>query len=196
MPKVFLDKLVTSAHFPPAEGSRGYCSTTIFPDLSHTMLSTSFCPPKTTAMTPKGQMTQIFKQHAFRRYQTCERGAAEARHVPKFFKRAANVFNNKVLMDLEQMKLTRNDRRAKLWTAGKAEHGFASLDSQHDGGQVGGMMDLGSMESMDGIPRGASHSMAATPNNAYGRPATTQGEGRGGREGAPHPSSLPPPMAS
>ena len=130
MPKVFFDKLVTSAHFPPADGSRGYCSTTIFPDLSHTMLSTSFCPPKTTAMTPKGQMTRIFKQHAFRRYQTCERSAAEGRYVPKFFKRAANVFNNKVLLDLEQMKLTRNERRERIWKEGKAEYDKATQARQ------------------------------------------------------------------
>jgi len=169
MPKVFLDKLVTSAHFPPADGSRGYCSTTVFPDLSHTMLSTSFCPPKTAAITPKGEMTRIFKQQSFRRYQACERGAAEARYIPKFFKRASSVFSNKVLIDLEQTKLARNERRNQIWARGKTRHGFAGLGSRHE-------------ESMDGVPRGASLSLAhsAGADTAWGRPATTYGREAGG----------------
>ena len=168
-----MDKLVTSAHYPPVEGSRGYCSTTTFPDLSHTMLSTNFCQPQTVAITPKGEMTKVFRQQAFRLYQGCERGAAEIKTKPRFFKRASYVFNNKVLLDLEQMKLTRNERRQKIWESGKKQHGFDSLDS--------------SQESIDGIrlerdqkPRtlGLSHSFGGTESASIDatRPATSTGK--------------------
>jgi hypothetical protein len=129
MPKVFLDKIVTSAHVPPSQGSRKYISTTTFPDLSHTMISTKFCPVLPSAMTPNGEMTRTYKHHAFRLYQTCERPSAELKMKVKFFKRAHHVFANKILLDLEQMKITRNERRQKIWTQGKKDLGFESMDS-------------------------------------------------------------------
>ena len=137
MPKVFLDKIVTSAHFPPAEGSRKYTSTITFPDLSHTMISTKFCPILPSAMTPNGEMTRTYKRHAFRQYQTCERPSAEIKMKKRFFLRASHVFNNKVLLDLEQMKLTRNERRQRIWTKGKKDHGFEGLEESFIGIESG-----------------------------------------------------------
>jgi len=206
MPKVFLDKLVTSAHMPRAEGSRGYTSKTTFPDLSHTMISTSFCPAGApAAMTPKGEFLRTYRHHAFMTHQKNERPAASMKRKPKFFKRAHNVFANKVLMDLEAMKRTRNERRQQIWEAGKKSTGFEDLErSSSNNMDMGGMsrstafeshgFDAPEGEEKYGHTYGGSSGGAAARNSHGGlagdgeglgpgrRPATTQSGTDGSRD--------------
>jgi hypothetical protein len=167
MPKVFLDKLVTSAHMPRAEGSRGYISKTTFPDLSHTMISTQFCAPKPNALTSKGEVLQTYKHHAFVKYQKTERPNAELKHKPKFFKRAHNVFANRVLMDLEAMKRTRNERRDQIWKKGKAETGFNDLEAKST---------IASVKEFDQRSHNRRQGGGPEDPRAQQRPATTQGQ--------------------
>ena len=125
---IFLDKLVTSMHRPRMKGSTGFVSTTTLPDLAHTFITTSFCPQETKAMTPKGEMTSTYKYEAYQQSRIVERPASELRMRPKFFKRAHNVFTNKVLLDLQQTSQARNRRREQIWTTGKADYGFEGLE--------------------------------------------------------------------
>ena len=93
MPKsVFLDKIVTSMHRPRRDGSTGFVSTTCFPDLSHTQITTNYCPQPTTACTPLGNMTLKFRIEAHRETRSAQRPVSEFMRRPKFFRRAHNVF--------------------------------------------------------------------------------------------------------
>jgi hypothetical protein len=47
---------------------------------------------------------------------------------PKFFRRAHNVFANKVLLDLENMKRVKHSRRQQIWETGKADYGFEGIE--------------------------------------------------------------------
>ncbi len=122
---------MTSAHLPRQKGSTGYYSTTVFPDLSHSQITTRFCPPKerVVAMTPLGVITKKYREESQQNVRMVERPCSELKHKAKFFRKAHNVFANKVLLDLEAMKLTRNRRREKIWTRGKKETGFEDLEN-------------------------------------------------------------------
>ena len=109
MPKIFLDKIVTSAHLPPQRGSTGYTSTTTLPDLSHTLVHTEYAPAIIQAMTPKGEMTRKFRAYGHKLAREVERPRSEMKRKAKFFKRAHNVFANKILLDMQ--KNTRRSRR-------------------------------------------------------------------------------------
>ena len=156
MPKVFLDKLVTSAHLPRVEGSTGYCSTSVFPDLSHSMITTRFCPPQSRAMTPLGEMTKTYRAESFLRVRSVERPMSELKRKAKFFRKAHNVFANKVLLDLENMKLTRNKRRDAIWNKGKKDTGFEDLEDSIQNNMNGEKKSLdsfllrGTSENVDG----------------------------------------------
>ena len=121
----FLDKLATSAHLPWQIGQEGFCSTLTFPDLSHTGIQTAYSPPIIPTTTPSNRMTRIFKNAAFLESLSFERPRAELRFRKEFFKRAHNVFFNKVLVELDEQKRERRERREKIWTQGKRQLGFA-----------------------------------------------------------------------
>ena len=125
---IFLDKIVTSMHCPPLKGSTGFVSMTTLPDLAHTHITTSFCPQEPKAITPSGIMTPTYKFEAYQQSRVVERPASELKMRPKFFKRAHNVFTNKVLLDLRNTSLARNRRREQIWTTGKADYGFEGLE--------------------------------------------------------------------
>lgn len=125
---VFLDQIVTSMHRPPMKGSTGFVSTTTLPDLAHTHITTSFCPPEPKAVTPSGIMTPKYKDEAYKKSRLVERPISELKMRPKFFKRAHNVFTNKVLLDLKETSQARNRRREQIWTTGKADYGFEGLE--------------------------------------------------------------------
>jgi len=69
-------------------------------------------------------MTQAFKTQAFLESLDFERPIAEQRFKKEFFKRAHNVFFNKVLVELDEQKRERRDRRERIWTEGKKQLGF------------------------------------------------------------------------
>jgi len=120
----FLDKLVSAPHMPQMRGQAGFCSTHTFPDLSHTAIQTKYCPQIIPSTTPTNRMTALFRNEAFIESLDFERPIAELRHKKEFFKRAHNVFFNKVLVDLEQQKQERLKRREVIWTQGKKKLGF------------------------------------------------------------------------
>ena len=128
MPKVFLDKIVTSAHLPPQRGSTGYTSTTTLPDLSHTLVHTEYAPAIIQAMTPKGEMTRKFRAYGHKLAREVERPRSEMKRKVKFFKRAHNVFANKILLDMQKNVATKNERRERIWRDGKIEYGFDHLE--------------------------------------------------------------------
>ena len=128
MSSVFLDKIVTSMHKPRQDGSTGFVSTTCFPDLSHTQILTEYCHQPTTALTPLGEMTKKFRVEAHRESRSVQRPMSELVRKPKFFRRAHNVFTNKVLLDLENSKRIKNSRRQQIWETGKADYGFEGIE--------------------------------------------------------------------
>ena len=101
---------------------------TTLSDLSHTQIITDYCHQPTTALTPLGEMTRKFRVEAHRETRTVQRPMSELVRKPKFFRRAHNVFTNKVLLDLENMKRVKHSRRQQIWETGKADYGFEGIE--------------------------------------------------------------------
>ena len=129
----FLDKLVSSAHMPRLPGQFGFYSTRSFPDLSHTAIQTQYCAPVIPASTPTNRMTVVFRNTAFLESLSFERPIAELRYKKEFFKRAHRVFTNKVLVELEEQRQERLQRRERIWTQGKKELWFANAFNYEGG---------------------------------------------------------------
>lgn len=134
-PPPFLDKLVSSAHLPRASGSTGFYSTRVMPDLTHTAIATRYCPVIIPPTTPLDYMTKIFRQSVFVESSAFERPIAEGRYKKAFFKRAHNVFFNKVLCELDSQRKEKSLRHERIWTEGKRQLGFPE-DSFLGGGSI------------------------------------------------------------
>jgi len=184
MPNPYLDKISTAAHMPNAKGQKGYYSTTCFPDLSHTLLRSAFCPPKEPVITPTNRLTKMFRQAAYLEACSVERPAAELRRKVKFFRRAHNVFANKVLCDMESHKREKMERQERIWTAGKKQHGFEDsfVGFSFFGESVGGGGDFGETTGFESIDYEAEGFEEEERQEQRQQPEKDEGEGGKGEK--------------
>lgn len=123
--RLYLDKICTSSHIPIQGGFAGHNTTRIFPDLSHTGISSELAPVKKQyAVTPSAEITPTFKRKTFLIAREIEASSNEFKAQEKFFCKDHKVFLNNILRELERKKTTCGDRRHRLWTAGTKDMPF------------------------------------------------------------------------
>lgn len=126
----YLDQLVTSPHIPKQEGQIGYCSKKLIPDLSCTGIRSELETQPLPVTTADGRMTKVFVLTAYKTMRELQRGIVVQNAKEEIFKLDHRQYIDKLLVDMEEEKRDKHERRMRHWKKQKDSIGFAgSFDS-------------------------------------------------------------------
>jgi hypothetical protein len=121
---VYLDKLVTSAHFPTQKGSIGSISKSLLPNLEHTGIQSTLGPQRQHCVGTDGNLLRSYKVNAFKNTKIVERPRQKKIFKEYFFQPNHRDFINKVLCEMEDLHLDKIKRRNSHWQSSVKELGF------------------------------------------------------------------------
>lgn len=100
----YLDRIVTAPHFPRPEGCEGVKSTQVFPDLDHTGIRSKYSAPQMHCTSLDGVLTKMWKDAAFKQWDTPARWNEELKARERSFRSADKIFLNKILIEYDEEK--------------------------------------------------------------------------------------------
>jgi hypothetical protein len=121
----YLDKLVTSPHVPKQPGQTGYCSRKLIPDLTCTGIHSEFEPKTDPVTTADGRMTKVFVLNAYRTMRELQRGITKQNAQEEIFRIDHRQYIDKLLVDMEEEKKDKHERRMRHFKRTKDSMGFA-----------------------------------------------------------------------
>ena len=131
--KPYLDKIITSPHLPKLPGQRGYSSVKTFPDISHTYLHSKFESDNSVpATSADGKITIAFKTKAFYTLKPIHKGLAELDAAENVCRIEHRQYLDKMLVDMEESRKSKYDRRMKYWRSSKEKIGFGDTFNAYD----------------------------------------------------------------
>lgn len=120
---VYLDKLITSAHFPIQKGSIGSISKSILPNLEHTGIQSTLGQQRQHCVGTEGNLLISYKIDAFKNIKKVERPRQKIITKEYFFRPNHRDFINKVLCEMEEIHLDKIKRRNIHWQSGVKDLG-------------------------------------------------------------------------
>lgn len=126
-PKPYLDKMVMKMNQPlDIEGNNDYVSVTTFPDLyRYTRIKSAYEPITIPTANPHGEITPMYKTQAFEALKPIYRDEKEINSRVETFKKYHRQFLDDVLNDMEETRVSQDQRKMKYWTNSKSKLGFA-----------------------------------------------------------------------
>jgi hypothetical protein len=120
----YLDKLVTSPHVPKQPGQVGYCSRKLIPDLSCAGIHSEFQPKREVVTTADGRLTNTFILNAYRSMRDIQRGIVVLNSKEEVFKVGHRQYIDQLLVDMENEKRDKHERRMRHFHKKKSVLGF------------------------------------------------------------------------
>eukprot|EP01036_Dinobryon_divergens_P028703 gene28703-37692_t len=132
MDRPYLDKISTAPHVPNLDGQTGYTSTDSMPDMSHTGIQTKIHPYIPSAVTPSGKITNEYRIKSYKTMGQLHRENLAANSMEITFKRSHKQFIDKVLCQMEDDRLRKNDRTLQYLKTNKEKLGFSENFGETD----------------------------------------------------------------
>ncbi len=125
--KPYLDKMVMKINLPlEIEGSNDYVSVTTFPELyRYTRIQSIYEPVTATTCNPHGTITPMYKVEACESMKPIYRDDKELKGRVETFKKFHRQFLDDVLNDMEELRVTQEQRKLQYWVNSKSKLGFA-----------------------------------------------------------------------